>query len=407
MSTQSVSNPFSNWSLNKVELKNRIIKTATFEGLAPAGMPGEKLAKFHERFAEGGSGIVTVAYGAVNNDARTFDDQMCMLDDDVINQLKNVTAGIHKHGAAASIQLAHCGMQTKYSKLSSKYFSKGASYGINAYGLFAGIPFVKPLTESEIEQIVADYATSAQRAVEAGFDIVELHMGHGYLFSQFLCPAVNRRKDKFGGSIENRARFPLMAVRAVREAIGPDVPIIVKLNVKDGFEGGLTLEDSIQVAKMVEADGAASMLVLTGGFSSKNPMYLFRGKSPIKPLIKMQKSFINKLIYTLAARNFPDMPFKEMYFLENAKKIRAEVSMPIALVGGIKSLESFEKTMEEGFDAIVLGRALINQPDLPNLYKNKDTAVSNCISCNRCVAHIDADDGVVCPLLTEELELTA
>ena len=407
MSSSKSADPFSPWTLNKLGLKNRIIKTATFEGLAPDGAPGEKLAAFHERFAEGGSGVVTVAYGAVNNDARTFDDQMCMQDDHVIKALKNVTERIHNHGASASIQLAHCGMQTKYSKLSSKYFSKGASYGINTYGLFAGIPFIKPLTEAEIIQIADDYASSAVRAVEAGFDIIELHMGHGYLFSQFLCPAVNRRKDKFGGSIENRARFPLMAVRKVREAIGPDIPIFVKLNVRDGFEGGLSVEESLEVAKMVEADGAASLLVLTGGFSSKNPMYLFRGKSPIKPLIKMQKSFINKLIYTLAARNFPDMPFKEMYFLENAKKIRAEIKMPIALVGGIKSLSSFYKTIEEGFDAIVLGRALINQPDLPKLYTNKEAEVSNCISCNRCVAHIDADDGVVCPLLTDETQAVA
>ncbi len=407
MSSTKSADPFGSWMLNKLKLKNRIVKTATFEGLTPAGVPGDKLEAFHERYAQGGSGVITVAYGAVNNDARTFDDQMCMQDDHVIEALKKVTTRIHKHNAAASIQLAHCGMQTKYSNLSSKRFSKGASYGINTYGLFAGIPFIKPLKEAEILQIVDDYASAAKRAIEAGFDIIELHMGHGYLFSQFLCPAVNRRRDKFGGSIENRARFALMSVKKVREAIGPDVPIFVKLNVKDGFKGGLTVEDSIKVAKMIEADKAASMLVLTGGFSSKNPMYLFRGQSPIKPLIQMQKSLVNKIIYTLAARNFPSMPFKEMYFLENAKKIRAEVKMPIALVGGIKSLASFYKTMEEGFDAIVLGRALINQPNLPSIYKNKEAEVSNCISCNRCVAHIDGDDGVICPLLTDEVQATA
>lgn len=399
--------PFKPWKLGKLKIKNRIAKAATFEGLTPGGVPGEKLAAFHERFAMGGTGIITVAYGAVNDDARTFDDQMCMKDDHVIESLKNITGRIHAHGAAASIQLAHCGMQTNYSKNSSKPFSKGASFGMNYYGLFSGIPFIRPMSEADILTIIDDYGLAAARAVEAGFDIIELHMGHGYLFSQFLCPAVNKRKDRWGGSIENRSRFARMAIQKVRDEIGPDVPIIVKMNVADGFKGGLSNEDAIEAAKMVDQEGAASMIVLTGGFSSKNPMYFFRGKSPIKPLIKMQKSLIKRLVYTLAARNFPDMPFEELYFLEQAKRIKDAVSLPVGLVGGVKSLSSFHKVMEEGFASIVLGRALIHEPDLPDQYAAGTKEVSGCISCNRCVAHIDADEGVICPLTKEELEAQA
>lgn len=406
-SSTATPSPFKPWKLGKLKLKNRIIKTATFEGLTPGGVPGEKLAAFHERFAAGGAGVVTVAYGAVNTDARTFDDQMCMKDDFVIEALKDITSRIHAHGAAASIQLAHCGMQTKYSGLSSKPFSKSASYGINRYGIFSGIPFIKPLSDAEIETIIEDYGIAARRAVEAGFDIVELHMGHGYLFSQFLSPATNKRKDKWGGSIENRSRFARMAIQRVREYVGPDVPISVKLNVKDGFEGGLTTEDAIEAARLVDRDGAASMLILTGGFSSINPMYLFRGKSPIKPLIKMQKTLINRIVYSLAARNFPDLPFEEMYFMENALKLKSEVNIPVALVGGVKSLSSFHRVMQEGFAAIVLGRALIHEPDLPKIYMAGEAETSGCISCNRCVAHIDADDGVVCPMLRDDTDQAA
>lgn len=399
--------PFEPWKLGGLKIKNRLIKTATFEGLTPGGVVSDKFGDFHERFAAGGVGVVTVAYGAVNDDARTFDDQMCMKDDAVIDALKKVTKRIHKHGASASIQLAHCGMQTKYSGLSSKPFSKSAKWGINPYGLFSGIPFVKPLSEAEILQIVDDYGEAAARAVEAGFDIIELHMGHGYLFSQFLSPGSNRRRDKFGGDVEGRSLFARLAIKKVRERVGPKVPIFVKLNVKDGYEGGLSNEEAIEAAKLVEADGAASMLVLTGGFSSKNPMYLFRGKSPIKPMVKMQKTFVNRLVYTLAARNFPDMEFKEMYFLENAKKIKAALSgLPVCLVGGVKSLSSYHTIMEEGFDAISLGRALIHEPNLPNLYASGEKETSGCISCNRCVAHIDADDGVICPMIRDE-ELAA
>jgi len=259
------------------------------------------------------------------------------------------------------------------------------------------------MSDRDILQIIDDYGHAAARAVEAGFDIIELHMGHGYLFSQFLCPAVNKRKDRWGGSVENRARFGRMAIQKVRECVGPSVPISVKMNVKDGFDGGLTNEDAIEIAKLIDQDGAASMLVLTGGFSSKNPMYFFRGQSPIKPMIKIQKTFINRMVYTLAARNFPDMPFKEMYFLDNARKIKDAVKMPVALVGGIKSLESFRKTLDEGFAAIALGRALIHEPNLPDIYARGEKEVSGCISCNRCVAHIDADDGVVCPVTLDKL----
>ncbi len=397
---------FKKWKLGKLPLKNRIIKAATFEGLTKGSMPGDKLGDFHEKFAAGGSGVVTVAYGAVNQDARTFDDQMCVQEDAVIAELKKITSRIKAHGAAASIQLAHCGSQTKYSGLSGKPFAKSAKWGLNLYGLFSGIPFIRPLREAEILQIIEDYGSAAARAVEAGFDIIELHMGHGYLFSQFLSPAVNKRKDRWGGTIENRARFGRMAIQKVREQIGDAVPIIVKLNVEDGFKGGLTTEDAIEVAKMIESDGAATMLVLTGGFSSKNPMFFFRGPSFITPLIEQQKNFIGRMAYSLAARNFPDLPFQEMYFLEQARKFRAVLSMPIGLVGGIKSLASFETVIAEGFDAIVLGRTLIHEPNLPNLYETGVQTESGCITCNRCVAHIDGDAGVICPM-RQELEQTA
>lgn len=392
---------FEPWGLGPLTLKNRIIKAATFEGLAQGGVPDARLVNFHEKFAAGGAGVVTVAYGAVNDDARTFDHQMCMQDDRIKGVLKDVTAAIHRHGAMASLQLAHCGMQTRYSKLSTKPFSLGASWGMNPYGLFAGIPFMRPMPEAVIEQTADDYAVSAKRAVEAGFDMLELHMGHGYLFSQFMSPAYNKRRDKFGGNLENRMRFPRMAIRRVREAVGPDVPIIVKLNLQDGFEGGSTLEDCIEAARILEADGDASLLVLTGGFSAKNPMYLFRGPSAIKPLIKIQKSLVAKLVYTLAARKFPDMPFTEMFFLDDAKKVREAVNMPMALVGGIKSLANFKTVVGAGFDAVVLGRTLIHEPGLPNMYAAGEQSTSGCISCNRCVAHIDSDDGVICPVNVE------
>ncbi len=387
--------PFAPWSLRGLELRNRFIKAATNEGHCPGGRPNrEGLAGFHEAFAKGGVAMCTVSYGAIEPAGRTFDDQMC-LQDDILGDLKFVTDKIHQHGAKAAIQLTHCGGLSKWSGLRGRR-ARGPSSGFNAMGAFIGSPFIRAFKRHELKALAEDFSNAAACAVEAGFDALELHMGHGYLLSQFLCPSINTRKDEYGGGLEGRARFPLKVLNAVRRGIGDGVPIIVKMNLRDGFRGGVELNDSVPFASMLEA-GGADALVLSGGFSGRNAMYLFRGPTFVEELIKVQRKKIDKLIYRLARPSLRSMPFEELYFLKHAREVRAKVKLPLICVGGVQSLASVHRAVEEVYDAVQLGRALIHDPALVNHYRDGLKTESGCTVCNLCVAEMDRD-GVRCVL---------
>ena len=394
-SASQTTDPFAPWTLKGLTLRNRFIKAATFEGLCPGGRPHrEGLAGFHEAFAKGGVALCTLAYGAVEAGGRTFDDQMC-LKDDILDDLRYITDAIHRHGAKAAIQLAHCGGSSKWSGWIGKR-ARGPSNGFNGLGMFVGTPLARALRLDELPKLADDYRVSAERAVAAGFDAVELHMGHGYLLSQFLSPAVNKRRDEFGGALENRARFPLQVIRAVREGVGDAVPIVVKMNLRDGFRGGLEIQDSVAFAKLLAAN-EADALVLTGGFTSKSAMYLFRGPTFVHELIKAQRRKIDKLVYRMAAPAMKSLPFEELYFLDLARQVMAAVDLPLICIGGVQSLASVRRALGEGFEAVQLGRALIHDPALVRHYEDGSKAESGCTVCNRCVAEMDRD-GVRCVL---------
>ena len=324
--------------------------------------------------------------GPWNRAGRTFDNQMC-LQDDILDDLGYVTDRIHGHGARAAIQLAHCGGMSKWSGWAGRR-ARGPSGGFNALGALVGTPLTRALRVDELPQLAQDYRTAAERALEAGFDALELHMGHGYLLSQFLCPAVNKRNDDYGGSLENRARFPLEVLRAVRRGVGGSVPIVVKMNLRDGFRGGLEIEDSTAFARLLQADDADA-LVLSGGFSSRNAMYLFRGPTFVEELIRVQRRRVDRLVYRLARSSLRSQPFEELYFLKHARRVRARVSLPLICVGGVQSLASVHRALEDTYDAVQLGRALIHDPALVNHYRDGAKTESGCTVCNLCVAEMD------------------
>ena len=387
--------PFAPWTLRGLELRNRFIKAATFEGRCPGGRPdAQGLAAFHEAFAKGGVALCTLAYGTVEPGGRTLDGQMC-LQDDIVDDLRYVTDAIHEHGAKASIQLAHCGGFSKWRGWLGKR-ARGPSNGINQIGMFAGTPFVRALRLGELPELAESFRTAAERAVAAGFDALELHMGHGYLLSQFLTPAINKRQDEYGGSLENRARFPLQVLRAVREGVGDAVPIIVKMNLRDGFRGGLEIDDSVALAQMLQANDADA-LVLSGGSSARNAMYLFRGPTIVDELIKAQRRRIDRFVYSMAKSRMKSLPFAELYFLDLAKQVMAAVDLPLVCVGGVQSLASVQRALAEGYQAVQLGRALIHDPALVRHYQEGAKTESGCTICNRCVAEMDRD-GVRCVL---------
>jgi 2,4-dienoyl-CoA reductase-like NADH-dependent reductase (Old Yellow Enzyme family) len=248
-----------------------------------------------------------------------------------------------------------------------------------------------------MEQVIDEFGSAASAAVRAGFDAVELHLGHGYLLSQFISPATNQRRDRWGGSLDNRMRLPLAVVAEARKRVGPQVPVLCKINLRDGFRGGLQLDESVVVAQKLEAAGVDA-LVLSGGFTSTSPFYLFRGKAPIKEMIEVEKNPLQRLVLRyLGGRVIREYPFQELFFLEDARAVRRAVRMPLVLLGGALSRQNLETAMQEGFDFVAMGRALIADPDLVVRMERGETDRSRCISCNKCVAEMDRH-GVRCVL---------
>jgi 2,4-dienoyl-CoA reductase-like NADH-dependent reductase (Old Yellow Enzyme family) len=381
--------------LGSLSLRNRVIKTATYEGMCPGGVPSDALVEHHRTLAQGGVGMTTVAYCSVSADGRTFAEQMFMRPE-LVAPLRRLTAAVHGAGAAASLQLGHCGWFTKNRALSTR-LPRGPSLTFNAYGLAVGKPIALALRASEIARIPEEFARAAGLAREAGFDAVELHLGHGYLLSQFLCPATNRRRDAYGGDLDGRARLALEVVRRVREAVGPGFPILCKTNLRDGFRGGLELDDAVGLAQRLEREGVDA-LVLSGGFTSRTPFYLFRGRRPLAEMIEVEKSRLQKLALAWFGRRvIREYPFEEMFFLPEARAVRSRVRMPLVLLGGIVSRGNVDAAMAEGFDFVALGRALIADPDLVGRMARDPQARSRCTHCNVCVAEMDRG-GVRCVL---------
>src|SRR5699024_1250531 len=177
----------------------------------------------------------------------------------------------------------------------------------------------------QIRETVADFARSARIARRSGFDGIELHLGHNYLLSSFLSPNLNRRRDAYGGSLLNRLRFAREVIDAVRPEVGDSMGLWAKFNMADGVPDGLWLDESLPMAKILEADGQLDALELTGGSSLLNSMYLFRGDVPMKEFVAAQPAYIRPGLRLIGRKMFPELPFEEAYFLPFARQFRAEL----------------------------------------------------------------------------------
>ena len=371
-----------------LELRNRIIRSGCFEGMCPGGYPSDQLLEHHREVAAGGTAMTTVAYCSVSFDGRAFGHEIWMREE-IVPDLKKITDAVHREGAAVNIQLGHCGYFSNKNVIGRRPIGASRKFCTFRYA------FAHEMTEEEINRVKEDFGKAAQLAIQAGFDAVEIHSGHGYLLSQFLSPYTNMRKDRYGGSLENRLRFPASVVKHVRETVGPDFPILIKMNVSDGFKGGLELDEAIEVAKRYEAEGA-SALVPSGGFTAKTPFYMMRGRIPLKEWVQGPKSMFEKVgLRLFGSILVQTYPFEEMFFLNEARKIKDAVSIPCVLIGGICSIDNMEKAMQEGFDFVEIGRALIREPDLVRRMERGDWQASQCDHCNRCVAEME-NGGVWC-----------
>lgn len=381
--------------MGNIEIRNRVIRSAAFEGMCPDGQPSDVLIEYHKKVSAGGVGMTTVAYVSVSPEGRTYAHQMWMRKE-IMPRLKILTDTIHSQGAGAAVQLGHCGYFASMPVTGARPI--GPSVVFNTYGL----TFPKKMDENDINRIIDDFGTAAALSIEAGFDAVEVQASHGYLISQFLSPFTNRRTDKWGGSIENRMRLLLAVVRKVRQAIGPNKAMLVKLNLSDGFEGGLLLNDAVEIAKGLEKEGGVDALVLSGGFVSKVPMYIMRGDVPFKEMYEGQTSLTKKIGLLLIGRiMIKSFPFEEAYFLNDARSILKAVKIPLVLLGGLRTLSKMEEVISEGFQFVSMARPLIMEPDLINKMAKGETKSSACEPCNKCIAAMDKN-GMECVLLEEK-----
>ena len=378
-----------------LELRNRIIRAGCFEGLSQGGRVTPALIEHHRRVAAGGTAMTTVAYCSVSFDGRAFGHELWMREE-IVPGLRELTNAVHREGAAASIQLGHCGFFASPKEIGRRPI--GASRKLCLYRMSR----CEEMAEAQIQAKIEEFVQAARWAQEAGFDAVEVHAGHGYLLSQFLSPWTNRRRDRYGGSLENRLRFPGAVVGGMRQALGPDFPILVKMNQRDGMRGGLEIEEAVEIGRRYEAEGA-SALVPSCGFTAKTPLYMMRGGVPTREMAHNQAQLMTRVGMRLFGRFLVQRyPFEPLFLLEGAQRIRQAVSIPVVYVGGVLSLADLERAMEAGFEFVEVGRAIVKDPEFVHKLQSGALEASDCDHCNRCIATMDAG-GVYCPTDAQQI----
>ncbi len=367
--------------LGPLTLRNRVIKAATFEGVMPRGAVTDELIEFHTTVARGGAALSTVAYCAVSMGGRVSSDTMVMTES-LIGDLQRLTSAVHAEGALVSAQLGHAGLVAQSQSKRHPSLAPSGRFSAPAKG------WVKGATRRDLDEVVADFERAARVAIDAGFDALEIHLAHNYLLSSFFSPNLNRRRDEFGGTIENRSTFPRRVVDAVRRVADGKVAVLAKFNMADGVERGLWLEESLQFAQLLEQDGALDALELTGGSSLLNGMYYFRGDVPLREFAAAQGPIVGLGVRAFGRRILPELPFEEAFFLPFARQFRRELDMPLILLGGINERATIDGALGEGFEFVAMARALLREPDLVNRMATSPNPVGLCVHCNKCMATI-------------------
>ncbi len=375
---------FTESKLGPLQLRNKSIRAAAFEGMSLNHEVTDDLTNYHTSVAKGGIGMTTVAYASVSKSGLSFKHQL-WLRDSIIPGLKKISNSVHREGAAISIQIGHCGNMADSSIIGGKPLAPEG--GINWYGP----TFPKRMDKSDIKNTIEDFKKAIKVVDEGGFDAIEVHAGHGYLISQFLSPYTNKRKDEYGGDFGNRSRYMREVLSGIRNTLPKHIAFVVKMNSYDGFKSGITRDEGILTAKIIEECGADA-IVVSGGFVSKAPMYILRGSMPTDIMAYFMKEPLKRFfVKAFGKLLIPTIAFEEGYFMEDAKRIKQAVSIPIVLVGGMNSMDIIDKAMNEGFDFIAIARALIENPNFINDLNNSTVSKSECTICNYCIAKMYSD----------------
>lgn len=359
--------------INGMILRNRIVRSATWEGMCEDdGRPTEKLVNCYRDLAKGGVGLIISGYTFVRPEGKQAPGKMGIHTDDFAPQMKALTKTVHDEGGKICIQLVHAGGQTDSGTAGRQPLAPSAVQ----VDQFPEMP--AELTRDDIHEIIDAFGEGARRAKAWGFDAVQLHGAHGYLINQFLSPHINKRTDEYGGDIENRCRFLLEVYSKVRETVGADYPVLIKLNAGDNLEEGLEIRDAVYAAEKLSEAGIDAIEVSAGTSASGD-------RTPARVRI-------NK-------------PEKEAYNLEPALQIKGAVSCPVMVVGGFRSYEVAEKAVSAyGMDYISMARPLIREPGLAGRWLRGDRSPAKCISCNSCFKPGLEEGGIYCVVEKKERE---
>jgi 2,4-dienoyl-CoA reductase-like NADH-dependent reductase (Old Yellow Enzyme family) len=343
--------------IKNMPLRNRFVRSATYDGMAEtSGHVSSSQIKLISDLAAGGVGLIIHAITYVHPSGQVSSFMNSLADDNCIPGMQQLTRAAHEHGAKIAVQLYHGGREARFVKTKKQLPI--------APSVIADDPFYKgpyrEITEAEIADVVQAFGQAARRAREAGFDAVQIHGAHGYLFSQFLSPFTNRRTDEWGGSLNNRLRLHQEVYREVRRHVGEDYPILIKLGVEDGFAGGLQLTEGIEAARML-ADAGYDILEISSGVRGEK----YEGTE--------YKTKINKKA-------------REGYFRDWALEIKKRVNVPIMAIGGLKSLTMMEEMLQNReTDFISLCRPLISEPALIHEWEMEPQKKPRCVYCNKCL----------------------
>ncbi|MFC0314326.1 NADH:flavin oxidoreductase [Gordonia phosphorivorans] len=404
MTTPAI-DPFAPAQLGPLTLRNRLIKCATFEGMTPDAVVTDDLIEFHREHAAGGVAISTVAYCAISPEGRTDRHQIWMRDE-AVPGLRRLTDAIHSEGALAAAQLGHAGA------VANSVSNRAKALGPGAIPAPMGMSLTKKVTADDVPALLEKFATAAKIAVDSGFDALEIHCGHNYLISSFLSPLLNHRRDEYGGSLVNRARLAREVLETVRNAVGSDVAVWAKLNMFDGVGKpgtgrgpkpwrGFNLDEACETARMFESDGFLDAIEPTAGSSLLNPMYLFHGEPPRAEFAAAFQGVMRTGLKVGGPIFLKHYPYHDAYLLPLARELRKSVKMPVILLGGITDRASMDLALNEGFDFVAMGRALLREPDLPRRVEADPSTASRCVHCNLCMPTIYTSTR--CPIRTGEV----
>lgn len=362
---------FETVSIQSMRLANRFVRSATWEGMATEdGHVTQQLIDLMFNLAQNEVGLIITGHAYVLPEGQAGPWQLGVYNDELISGLKDMTKAVHQVNGKIVMQIAHAGCHA------DPELTKQQPLGPSSLEKVNGLK-CQEMTQDDIQRAVQAFGQAAARARESGFDGVQIHAAHGYFLSQFLSPFYNHRQDAYGGSLENRSRIVREVYKIVRQNVGDTFPVLIKMNSEDFLVHGLCVDDMLYVASMLESEGIDA-IELSGGTS-------FSGD------------------YTPIRKGKLESQDKEVYYREAAKRYKSRLSLPLILVGGIRSFSVAKELVEQGqADFISLCRPLIREPDLIKRWKEGDLRPAECVSDNLCFVPARKGQGIYC--LTRERE---